>query len=529
MLNTSLKVLSRTLATLIVIGVLVGTVACVVVTPGPAAQAPAPTEEAAATVEAAVQEEPAAAATGGTLTIASAEAPEFLDPTKSLQILNWNISFTMFDTLVKVDAEGNISPSLAESWEIVSPTAWKFTLRDGVKFHDGSPFTSASVKATLDHITNPDVGARQIAIWQLYDHAETPDDRTVIIYTKEPMGTMLSSLTLTAMIPPNSIDTLNEKPIGTGPFKFVEWVKDDHLTVEANPDYWGGPPKLERIIFRTIPELATRVSALEAGEVDIVDIVPSEEFDRLEGAGINLIKQPTTYLRFIWLGNEGPLSNPKVRQAINLAIDRDTIINELFPGEAYPVTGCVSAGVVGYCEMKPLQYDPAQAKALLAEAGYADGFDMELKTAEYLSKQKELAEVVKSYLGDIGINVNITIQDQALWIEDLLALNWQAEQIGTGTLTGDADYTLRRLYHSSAKRVPYTNEELDKLLIAEVGELDAAKRQDLFCQVCDILWQDVPVVYLFGTIQVYGLNARVQNFETRPTQFFFLKDVSVTQ
>ena len=219
----------------------------------------------------------------------------------------------MFDRLVIVDDEGNVLPMLAESWEVIDPNTWKFNLRQDVKFHDGTPFTSASVKATLDHIANPDVGARQAAIWALYDSTETPDDYTAIVHTTEPMGTMLSSLGLTCMIPANPEINLDETPIGTGPFKFVEWVKDDRLVLEANPDYWGGAPELDRVVFRTIPELATRVSALEAGEVDIVDTIPAEEMERLEGAGIKLVNQPTSYLRFIWLGMDGPLADQRVR------------------------------------------------------------------------------------------------------------------------------------------------------------------------------------------------------------------------
>lgn len=513
--NNSSKTL-RALSIVMVAAMLLGTVACG--TPAPTA---APTQPPAPTAV------PTPTGPRGTLTVASAEQPEFLDPVMSLQILNWTVSFTMFDTLVKVDEAGKVSPSLALSWETVSPTAWKFNLRKDVKFHDGTPFTSASVKATLDHIVDPAANARQIAVWNLYDRTETPDDYTAIVYTKQPMGTMLSSLSLTCMIPPNPAKPLTELPIGTGPFKFVEWVKDDHLTVTANTEYWGGAPKLEKIVFRTIPELATRVSALEKGEVDLVDVIPSEEFPRLQAAGIQLLKQPTTYLRFIWLGNEGALANVKVRQAINLAIDRKSIIEDLFQGEGYEVKGCIAPGVVGYCEKGELKYDIAAAKALMKEAGYEQGFEMEMKTAEYLSKQKEMAEVIASYLAEIGIKVKVTVQDQALWIQDLMALNWQANQIGTSTLTGDADYTLRRLYTTAAKRTPHVSEELDKLLLGQLAETDAAKRQQMFCEVCEYLREQAYVIYLFGTIQTYGLNARVEGFETRPSQFLFFHDVSV--
>lgn len=493
--------------------------------------APAPTTVPATTAPTAAPATaaPTTAAGGAakTLTIAAAEVPEALDPTISLQIYNWTISFAMFDTLVTSDDTGKISPSLATSWELVNSKAWKFNLRKDVKFHDGTPFTSASVKATLDHILDANVKSRQNAIWASYDHTETPDDYTAIIYTKDPMGTMLSNLTLTLMIQAKPAKPINEFPIGTGPFKFVEWKKDDRITVEANKDYWGGAPKLDRIVFRTIPELATRVSALERGEVDIVDIVPPEEFARLQKAGIQLTDQKTSYLRFIWLGNQGPLAKLQVRQAINLAIDRKAIIKDLFGGKGFEVDGAVAPNVVGYCKMPALEYNPTKAKQLMVDAGYPNGFDLEMKTAEYLSKQKEMAETNAAFLAQIGIKVKVVVQDQALWLQDLMALNWQADQIGTSTLTGDADYTLRRLYHSSAKRIPWTNPDLDKLLIAQQGETDAAKRQQQFCDVAKWIWDNVPTVFLFGTVQTYGVNPRVQGFVAHPSQFMYFKDVSV--
>ena len=150
-----------------------------------------------------------------------------------------------------------------------------------------------------------------------------------------------------------------------------------------------------------------------------------------------------------------------------------------------------------------------------------------MKTAEYLAKQKEMAEVNAAYLGAIGIKVKVTVQDQALWLQDLMALKWQADQIGTSTLTGDADYTLRRLYHSSSKRIPWTTPEMDALLIKQQGETDPKARQDQFCQVAKMIWDNVPTVFLFGTVQTYGLSPKVQGFVAHPSQFMYFKNVSV--
>ena len=472
----------------------------------------------------------AGAAPSGTLTVAMARAIETLDPPLSLSIGNWSISMTMFDSLVTVGPDGSLQPMLATRWEVLDPLTWRFTLRRGVRFHDGQPFTSASVKASLDRIIDPATKARQIGYWQSYDRTETPDDYTAIIKTKAPVGNVLSALAVTMMVPPKPSRPLTEKPIGTGPFRFVEWVVDDHLTVEANPDYWQGPPKVAKIVFRSIKEQTTRFSALLAGQVDLIDQILPEQLERARSAsGVTVLQQPTSFIRQLWLsGGRPPFNDNRVRQAVKHAIDTKTIVDSIMQGSAGTVDGCLGAKVLGYAKQTPYAYDPAKARALLAEAGFKDGFETELKFgAELYPKQKEIAETIAAQLGEVGIKVKVTPQDQALWVQELLALKWDMEIVGAGSPAGDGDDPLRRLWHSNNKRLTWSSPQLDKLLLDQQAEVDRAKRLRTFADICKLLYTEGPVVYLLNDMEIYGLRDRVTGFVAYPDQLIRLYSVGV--
>jgi len=478
-------------------------------------------------------EEPVEEPTGpsGTLVVAHSEKMESLDPQARLQIHSYNIAVMLYDTLVNVSDDGEIMPRLATAWEQTDPLTWKFTLRDDVTFHNGEPFTSESVKFTLDRLTNPDTGSAQAGVWAAYVDVDTSDPYVAVIKTSVPDGTILTNLALTGMLPPvagPSID-FTTNAVGTGPFKFVERVLDDHLTMEANENYWGDVPAIQTVIIRDIPEATTMLSAFETGEVDLVWGIPPEERDRVDNLpGLSVVEYPTFTVRFLWM-NAGvePFDNPLVRDAVRYAIDIDAIVDVLFAGQAIRATGCVAKGVVGYAPQPEFAYDPEKAIELLTEAGYPDGFDTEIKVPTYLPKQKEKAEVIAGYLADVGINAQVVIQDQALWIEDLLALNWDMNLLGTGTITGDADFTLRRIYTSAAKRTGFESEELDELLVAQQGEVDLDTRLGLLDDACSILWDDGPTVWTFQTTWLYGVSDKVQGFTPRFNQFIYFNELSL--
>jgi len=474
---------------------------------------------------------PSASASMGTLRISVARQLDALDPPLSLNALNWSVAMAIYDPLITSTPDGKFLPMLATAWENTDPLTWKFTLRQGVRFHDGKPFTSESVKYSLDRIVNPETKARQAGYWLAYDRTETPDDYTAIIKTKTPVANLLSFASVTMMVPPHAEKSLNEKPLGTGPFKFVEYIVDDHLTMEANPDYWQGPPKLERVMIVVLKEQTTRFAALLGDNIDLMDQVLPEQLDTASKTpGVALLKTPATHLTSLWMmADKAPFNVPKVREAVKKAIDNDSIINDIMAGNAVKPTGCLAQQVIGYTPQAPRQYDPVAAKALLAEAGYPDGFSTELKFDANGTKWKEIAEVIGAQLGQVGIKVKITPQDSALWAADLTVLNWEMNITSAGSTALDGDDPLRRFWRSDStyKGLHWTPPNIDQLLLDQQAEVDPAKRKEIFSQVCKALWDDGPVVYLFNNVEIYGIRDRVTGFVPYPDQTLRLYGVSL--
>jgi ABC-type transport system substrate-binding protein len=493
--------------------------------------AAAPTTAApASTTAPAATQAPKPSASSGTLTVSMSRVIENLDPPRSLSVGNWSISMTMFDSLVTIGPDGKIQPMLATSWQIVDPTTWKFVLRQGVKFHDGEPFNSAAVKFSLDRIVDPANKMSMAGYWNAYDRTETPDDYTAIVKTKTPVGNLLSSAAVTMMVPPKAAKPLTDFAIGTGPFKFIEWIPDDHLTVEANPDYWQGPPKLQRITFRQIKEQTTRLSALLSGQIDLMDQILPEQIDQAQKTpGVVVQKLPTSFIRQLWLsGGTKPFDDNRVRQAMKYAINTKQIVDSIMQGNAAQVDGCVGKNVIGYVPQTPYSYDPAKAKQLLSDAGYPNGVSVELKFgAQLYPKQQEIADTIAAQLGQVGIKVKVTPQDQALWTSDLLALKWDMEIVGAASPTGDADDPIRRFYISANKRLSWSSPDLDKLLLAEQAESDPGKRLQTFGDICKFLYDQGPVVYLLNDVEIDGTRDRVVGYVPYPDQIMRFYQVSV--
>ena len=287
---------------------------------------------------------------------------------------------------------------------------------------------------------------------------------------------------------------------------------------------------MARIVFRSIKEQTTRFSALVAGQVDLIDQILPEQLDTARGApGVTVIKQPTSFIRQLWLsGGRPPFDNNKVRQAVKHAIDTRSIVESIMQGNAETVDGCVGKTVVGYVRQTPYPHDPARARALLAEAGLKDGFTAELKfAAELYPKQKEIAETIAAQLGAVGIKVKVTPQDQALWVQELLALKWDMEIVGAASPAGDGDDPLRRLWHSNNKRLTWSSPQLDKLLLDQQAEVDPAKRLRIFGGICKLLYEEGPVVYLLNDVELYGVRDRVTGFVSYPDQILRLYPVGV--
>ena len=432
------------------------------------------------------------------------------------------ISSHLFDTLVMRDPESqDLVPRLATTWEASEDgLTWEFTLREGVTFHDGSPFTAADVKASLERVRT--LEGPLAPLWAPVESIETPDDLTVQITTTEPLGTVPASASLLFITPAALSD--NEgfftDPVGLGPFTFVSWTPDAELILEANPDYWDGAPGVERLVFRDIPETAARVIALETGEIGFTWALPPDQLPALQENPDLTVDSTSSYAYYFnWFNAQRePFTDARVRQAMAYALDTEAMANDLLTGVGVPALAPIPSTVFGYAAQEPYTYDPERAIALLEEAGLPDGFETSVIWNPGSGPQdRELVLTMISYWDAIGVRVQSLEMERAAWLESLLALDWDMDFQTNTVRTGDADFTLRRLYVSEANRNGYANPDLDKILIDAAAATEIAEREELYAQACEIIWSEAVGIFPFELLENYVYRNDIGGFIPTPS------------
>jgi peptide/nickel transport system substrate-binding protein len=287
------------------------------------------------------------------LVIAQGGDVAFLDPHLSTSANEIRVSFNVFDNLVSRHPDGKLHPGLATEWKVQNQTQWVFKLRSGVKFHNGDPLTSADVKYSIERTTDMSIKPKVNTVFSTVEKIEAPDPTTVVFHTKKPDPLLPARLAFyggqilpekhTKAVGP---EAFNQKPVGTGPVRFVSWVKDDKAVFEANPDYWGGKIDVDRVIFRPIPETAPRIAALLKGEVDMVTALPPDHGDRVNANPTTRVSGALYAGLYVLAVNSRrpPLDNPLVKQAMSLAVDRDIIVKELWRGRGIVPSGPIAKG-----------------------------------------------------------------------------------------------------------------------------------------------------------------------------------------
>jgi len=477
----------------------------------------------------------------GTLVRAISTFPNALDHPQAAERQASTTDWQMYDSLVWTGVGGTIVPQLAESWEASDDgLEYTFYLREDVVFHNDEPFNADAVVFNWERVVASDF--EYAYHWQTAIAVEAVDEYTVKATLEEPNALFLSTVADNwAMIPPGYFeevgqDGFNEHPMGTGPFKFVEWEKGDHITMEANLDYWRGAPKIETVIFRPIPESATRVAAIQTGEVDIVTRLSAEEAQSLMGVeNVKIIKYPVARIYYIAFNNlttglDQPTMDAKVRQAMNYAVDVDTIIDALFDGFAEPASGYVASGELGYGAVQPFGYDPTKALDLLTEAGYPNGFaiDMACPAGAY-THFEEVCEAIVGYLSDVGIDVTLEIMESGQYwdmeankeLPPLFGDSWSATggeafRRLTGALGGfDASYSA------------WSDPEIDRLLAEIQATPDQDARAALYGELQEYMQEDPPFIYLYQPVAFEAINTKVQGYSPFPAETYDLFDVFV--
>ena len=444
-----------------------------------------------------------------------------MDPAKHTVFPTANILFNMFDTLVTRDAQGQFQPALALSWSNPDPNTWQFKLRQGVSFHNGEPFDANAVKFTFERALDPNFKAPYYSRIAQIKAIEVVDKDTVNFKTEQPFPTMLYSLYEqafpAAIVPPkyvaeNGPDALARKPVGTGPYRFVEWRKDDRVVMEANPAYWGGAPKIKTVTWRPIPEVRTRIAELKSGGVDIIGDVPPEDIPSLDRGDTKIANVASEVLYFFGFDTlkPTPLQDRRVRQAINYAVDVNAIQKAILDGYGQRIAVTLPKGATAYDDsVPPYPYDPAKAKALLAEAGFANGFSIPLtaRQGRYL-KDKELMEASIGFLAKVGIKVEAHYLEPGVWAQ--VSEKKAREGLIFGGWSGtDPDLVWYPLLYTGQYQSYYSNKALDALLDKGRTTIDPAQRTAIYREAAQIIKEDAPLVSMLQAPLIYGLSRRL--------------------
>ena len=472
--------------------------------------------------------DPTTAPQGGTEAPASSAAPskgvkeelvismnndvKGLDPMKNWQTASYFVYWTVYERLFYLNPQtGQYEPELAKSWDIADDgMSYTFYLQENVKWHDGSPFTAKDVKYTVE---------RGIALgtgnYPSVDHVEIVNDYTVKIVMKNPDSVFMDKQWTgdCCVVKEGTDEELTQHPMGTGPFKFVEWVSGDHITIEAFDGYWREQSGTKRITFRIIPEANARLVALQTGELDIAEISSENVSHVTSDPKLQLFSTPAATVNYLGFNcSKSPFDNELVRQAICYAIDKDAIVTAQLEGQGTPIKTFVGIGRVGrYDGFDSYTYDPAKAKELLKQAGYENGFECTLSHS--VNAYKLAVQLIQSNLADIGITVKIDGVESAAYSEQTKA--GKTDMFIGVRGGGSADSYLMMFYGPSLGAQGniffYSNAEYDAMFEKSHITNDIEARNAIYRTMQEHLNEHAPVLPLFSAINFLGAQKEVKN------------------
>lgn len=447
-------------------------------------------------------------------------------------VTNDNIQhFFLMDNLLFRTPEGDLIPWLAVAYKAISQTEWEFTLREGVKFHNGEVFDGNAVKHSFDRLFRADDPSPARARYNTIKEIRVVSPYTTRIITENPDPLLPARISMLPIVPPKYHNErgrshFSANPVGTGPYKFKEWVKDSRIVLEANPDYWKGKPKVDTIIFRPIPEYSTRLALLRTGEVDLIThVIPDDAAKLKTTPGIKVHVTPILRtMELLMRPDLRPLDNKLVRQAINYAINKESIVKDILGGYGEVAKAQVIGPMYfGYNpNLKPYPYDPAKARELLAQAGYKDGFELTFYTpAGRYTLDKEIAEAISAQLRQVGIRVSLQPMEWGVYAQKQQDKAFAHLNLFAFMNTMyDADGVLQGLFRSGViwGVGPYwSNKRIDDIIDQARATVDQNVRLKLYHEAAEILRDEAPVVFLHHLTEIYAVREGV-NFIARPDE-----------
>jgi len=507
---------------------------------------------------------PPALAAGRDMVIGLSGDATSLNPVVATDGISYTVEWPLFDSLLELDASLNVKPLLAESWDVSKDgLTYTFKLKKGVTWHDGKPFTARDVAFTFYSVLDPKVTTPHRAYFDALvgfpeltakENPKRPeelavrpieivDDHTVRFRLRYPSGSFLAVLVnpRAGIIPEhllkgtdlNTAD-FNRKPVGTGPFKFVEWRRGERIVMEANERYHGGRPALNRLIFRIIPDAVVLLQELRAGGVDFIENPPLTEMTRLKQTpGLQvLVADNTSYTYFGWRQDVAPFTDIRVRRALNHAIDVPSIVKEVLQGYAAVATGQFPPSSWAFdASLKPYAYDPARAKAMLAEAGFKPGpdgvlvrdgkrFSFSIRHDQANQAVKDTAVIVQEYLKRVGLEATLEPLDWPTFVKKLFASDFEGIVVAW-TNHHDPDPFAYTIWHSSQWKgrnfAHYKNPKVDELLEQARRTNVVAERKRAYAEFSKVLMDDAPYVFLYFQQQVYITRQGYEGFVPIPT------------
>ncbi|ACB86338.1 ABC transporter substrate-binding protein [Natranaerobius thermophilus] len=451
------------------------------------------------------------------------------------------VHINIFDYLFRQE-DGEIQSELVSKHEIIDDETWKFKLKEGVKFHNGDELTSKDVQFTFHRVIE-DSSLTEHSNYNQISEVEVINDYEFYIHTEDPEPALLNRISRmgSGILPKDYIeeegwDHFLDSPIGSGPYEFVEWERDNRVVLNPFEDYYGDyDSPWEEVVYRVIPEDSTRVSELLTGGVDLAVNVPPTDWDRVDDNQGTLISTGDSNRVMLLILNheEGrPTEEQKVREAIDYAIDNEALTESILDGQGTPVRTRVTPGNTGYNEelYDDYRYDPDYSRELLEEAGYSDGVELKFHAPQgrYLM-DSDVSEMITGMLAEVGINADLNLLEFSQFADKYLGNeNEDLMFLGLSNSMFDAAHALRN-FHSeqNTERTYYENERVDELLEKAESNMDFEERKEQYQEVQEIVAEELPYVYLYQQKDSYGINNRI-DFEPRLDEMIYIPEIGKT-
>ncbi|MFA1822231.1 glutathione ABC transporter substrate-binding protein [Virgibacillus oceani] len=451
----------------------------------------------------------------------------------------------IFETLLTQDENMDIQSGLAEDYNMIDDLTWEFHLREGVTFHDDTPFNAEAVKTNFDRMFDPEVASAVASQFDMVEEVQVIDDYTVHFVLSEPFMSLPKSLThyTGAIMSPKSIEddyagdvNLDTNPVGTGPFVFEEWEHGNEIVLVENDDYWGEPAQLDSLTYKVVPEENTRIAMLSNGEAHVITNITSVNTDQVEQMdNASLLAEDSVRVNTIEFNTEKePLNDASVRQAIASAIDIDQIVEGIYQGYANKPTGPIDEFTFGFNpEVEPYPYDMDAAKQLLVEAGYEDGFSLSIWAANTDAQAIQKAEYIQDQLSELNIDLSIEQVEFSTLVSESGAGDHDIVITGWSNSIADPNDALYRIYHSNnhgsaGNRMFYTNEQVDELLWEARQEDDDANREAMYQEAQAIIAEDIPRIAVASPQYLFGVSDDVEGFVQYLSSHHSFKNATVT-